>query len=112
MFSSVEDDMLIRFIADQKQVMLFCERGHRFERGFAHDRAGGIVRRVDEDGFGFLCDRGFDILGAIKIFLILAQTNRHGNASTQPNVLGDFRPHRVGQNHFIARIENGAKDDV
>ena len=82
------------------------------ERGTGEHGTRGVVGRVEEDGLGTRGDRGADVLDAIGKTILGAQSHPGRNAAGEANVLRDFRPHRIGDDDFVADVEEGAKGDV
>ena len=106
------EHVLVRLVGDDPEVVPAGEVHDRLERLAAEDRAGGVVRRVDEDGASRRRDRPRDRLGLVLEARLLAHRDRHDRAAGEADVLGHLGPHRVGDDHLVAWAEQRAEDDV
>ena len=82
MAAAIEDDVLVHFVAQHVERRPPCERGERVDVGGGHDRAGGVVRRVDHQEPRPRCDRRFH---GIPVDPVIRRVQRddHGNAAIQ-----------------------------
>ena len=49
---AIEENVFVDFVGDGEAIVLFAKRGDEFEFGAPKDLAGGVIGRVDDDGFG------------------------------------------------------------
>ena len=107
---AVVKNMLVNFIRHRQHVPLLAKLGNKFHFGFFKNFTRGIIRRVDDDNFGFVVkSRGQFFFFKMPILLIVrGRVHFHvtGYGARENGVRAVIFIKRLKNNRFIAGVNN------
>ena len=106
------DQPVVDLIRDDDQVVLLGDAQHLQQRLARGHRAGRVVGIADQDGLGARRDGGFQRFRVDLEIVLHAAGDLHRHAARQDHLrlVGDEA--RGGDDHFVARVQDGGQRQV
>ncbi len=100
--------MLVDIVGDHPDMGMAQQHiGDRAQLVLGQGSAGGIVRRIEDQPFGVIGDRCFQILGAQLEAVILGAGHEYRGAAGEQDHVRIGHPIRGGNDDLVAGIEGG-----
>src|SRR5215213_4587985 len=105
MLKTIEDQVLINFITDDKNLIAFYNASELLNIVSAQYTSCGVVWRIDHDGF---CSFTYFVLNFFPVYFIPGKSELNGNGfCTIKFYSRDIRiVRRLKHNYFISRLQN------